>query len=844
MTTKAFPNLAKIMQTSGLGNTSLSTSKLGRTEIKEDVKGVRYDESKAGNVSTLAHLVDTDLKAAIRLVLDRNWTNSYKDLLSEHEHLQKRKIDKLCAKHYQDFVSSVESLVNVKYDITNLKQKIRDYNEKVQESGKSVISAVEKLMPQRHIRQRIEQALEVLQNCASRIESIKEAQRQIEEKRYVQALRTLARLQMVPHYSSRIAHLIDTVIKRLKAKIQVCVRREYDQWLSSLPQVSQQLGIILLSKSREQIRRARVVAMTTATATSSSTKNVRGGGAHGGNDDMVPTTQPGAASAKIGNEEGNATNQRLQLQQESSSSSSSSSFPSSSRTGRGSRFPINNKPVLFPKTGRGGEGGKDENLLIISPPSLDEEAFSSPSFTAVNYKGDVGGSSPSSSSSSLSRASASRTNFSRLTTKATTKASPSTLSSLLKRKNDRSSNEYKRRKGSRGDGGGGRSKNGEFIDTSTGNARGGNRRRRGGDLGPKIEHDQDGKEGGGLVGSAGLEVLLNDGLTANQAAFLLKVQDDLGIVYQTIYIYKILGEHHFSNLKDYTLISRKKQAMALAKALPANLSRLFKEKDKYFGGILGIFAIYLSIIRSPLGGELLSLEECHKLWSTVICPEIEQTAKLLFTSLKKPEAWKDLRSFTGVFVHALKSLTLPSTPLKAFLGSKQGEYQKLLEAQIDKVVNKILQTDRFDPLTVPAKDKFRTWVLDHGLEDPSTNHSGVRFPFTVPFSSSVPLICKAITSLMEDYFSFKLAEEEPSGGSGLDGDGGSVSDRKKSNQNHDSKKLLHNIGGQQAHKNTGGTTTKGDVDDPYYDLMALVDSILCRSVVSRLSPASVHNTSC
>ena len=88
-------------------------------------KGVRFDENQEANITTLAHLVDTDLTAAIRLILDRGWSNTYEELLLEHEARQKAAIEELCGQHYQDFVSSVESLVDVKHKIAQLKSHIR-----------------------------------------------------------------------------------------------------------------------------------------------------------------------------------------------------------------------------------------------------------------------------------------------------------------------------------------------------------------------------------------------------------------------------------------------------------------------------------------------------------------------------------------------------------------------------------------------------------------------------------------------------------------------------------------------------------------------------------------------
>ena len=121
-TLQGFADLGQVVEGGGTEsheNTSVGPPRLG------DGKNSRYDENYEGNISTLAHLVDTDLTAAIRLILDRGWTATYEDLLSEHERRQKQAITELCGQHYQDFVSSVGSLVDVKYDIAKLKGHIR-----------------------------------------------------------------------------------------------------------------------------------------------------------------------------------------------------------------------------------------------------------------------------------------------------------------------------------------------------------------------------------------------------------------------------------------------------------------------------------------------------------------------------------------------------------------------------------------------------------------------------------------------------------------------------------------------------------------------------------------------
>ncbi|GAB5359622.1 hypothetical protein AAMO2058_000559400 [Amorphochlora amoebiformis] len=437
-------------------------------------------------------------------------------------------------------------------------------------------------MPQRHVRQRIDQAISMLQNCSKRINMLRIAQSQIEAKHYVQALSTLERLSHVPHYESRIAQLIETVIKQFKAKIKACVRAEYDEWLEKVPEMSREVGKVLLFNTREELSRAK----------NSSDANANGDG----------------------------------------------------------------------------------------------------------------------------------------------------------------------------------------------------------------EGDDDAKESG---------LLLSGGLDKEQVHVLIMVKDSLGTVYQSLHINQLLAAEDFAGLKKYSEIKRGKQARKLIEDITsATQVDLFRQREEYFGAILGFFAIQLEIIRSPLGGLLQSVEECHKLW-VKICGSLERSLTSLFESLQSPVHWKELRGFTTCFIHAIKANKLPTTPLKSLMGSKKSAYKRLLEKQIDRAVDKLLDRDHFEPITIPDQQTYERLVAEFSLDDSDMSSRLTRFPAMMPFSISVPMICKAMVNLMENYTSFKLAEAEPRG----DGNVKIGSEDRKA--------------------------SKGEVDDPYAELVSVVDSSLQMSVCVRISPEAI-----
>ena len=227
----------------------------GAMASSSGVSAPQLDESHKGNVATLAQLVDTDLTAAIRLILDRSWTTSYDTLLTEYAKRQENMIRQLCGTHYQDFVSSVESLVNVKFAINKLKVNIRGYNESVQQSGSNVIEAVETLMPKRHIKKRIERAIDVLRDCSERVRHLQLAQQRIANRQYVQALGTLDRLKTLQaerSYESKFSEHLSAVVERLRKEIKSRVRAEYDAWLKRVPSMARQIGMLVFSHRAAQ----------------------------------------------------------------------------------------------------------------------------------------------------------------------------------------------------------------------------------------------------------------------------------------------------------------------------------------------------------------------------------------------------------------------------------------------------------------------------------------------------------------------------------------------------------------------------------------------------------------
>ena len=143
--------------------------------------------------------------------------------------LQKRteehdaEIEKMCNHHYQGFIASVKHLLHVKTDATQLKSDVVKIDSDLRESASACVSRANELVKTRRVEKNIAATIESLSNCLPVLQTFSKLSRQMKEKRYHPALKTLEQLEQtyLPRITQyRFAKKMHDQIPKLRSSIK------------------------------------------------------------------------------------------------------------------------------------------------------------------------------------------------------------------------------------------------------------------------------------------------------------------------------------------------------------------------------------------------------------------------------------------------------------------------------------------------------------------------------------------------------------------------------------------------------------------------------------------------
>ena len=129
----------------------------------------------------------------------------------------------MCNHHYQGFIASVKHLLHVKTDATQLKSDVVKIDSDLRESASSCVSRANELVKTRRVEKNIAATIESLSNCLPVLQTFSKLSRQMKEKRYHPALKTLEQLEQtyLPRITQyRFAKKMHDQIPKLRSSIK------------------------------------------------------------------------------------------------------------------------------------------------------------------------------------------------------------------------------------------------------------------------------------------------------------------------------------------------------------------------------------------------------------------------------------------------------------------------------------------------------------------------------------------------------------------------------------------------------------------------------------------------
>jgi hypothetical protein len=221
-------------------------------------------------------------------------------------------------------------------------------------------------------------------------------------------------------------------------------------------------------------------------------------------------------------------------------------------------------------------------------------------------------------------------------------------------------------------------------------------------------------------------------------------------VYQCIYTYEALGI--IARFRSYYKENRRKQARLVCD-LETHKGPFLAVYQGYLAQIVGFFVIECVVLRSTQG--LISTAEVDTTWDEVhlaLAKAFERELRGVSDDITLLE----VKYNTMLAVQTLAQYGFSTTRITEVVERVAEAYERLLRERYRAFFDDVLREERYDSLVVNSADEWRAQILAYSLQaagepdDPPASF----FPRTMPFSQTVPRICRLVTMFINDFYKY------------------------------------------------------------------------------------------
>ncbi|KAG8679970.1 hypothetical protein FRC08_016620, partial [Ceratobasidium sp. 394] len=170
-------------------------------------------------------------------------------------------IEKICGDNYQDFASSVSTLLTVRTYTVNLRDRINSLDQSVAQVGQGLASKKRALLKSKRTAANLDEAIGTLQSCLRVLDMVNKVGDMIKARKYWSALRTLDEIRSLPFSSLSQTPFLDHILASLpslRGQIKDAVTAEHKSWLFAIRELTGQVGELALAAVQERTKRWKV----------------------------------------------------------------------------------------------------------------------------------------------------------------------------------------------------------------------------------------------------------------------------------------------------------------------------------------------------------------------------------------------------------------------------------------------------------------------------------------------------------------------------------------------------------------------------------------------------------
>ncbi|KAI9269850.1 exocyst complex subunit Sec15-like-domain-containing protein [Sporodiniella umbellata] len=218
------------------------------------------DMPTGGNDLALSAVLDDaenveQLGPVIKNITQTGKQTAFLDSLDALIRKKDAEIERMCNSHYQELVNTVDGLLNVRQESKELRGKLTEVNQSLQERGAKWAERKRELTRAKKVQQNIEDVIEALQSSLVVLESADKVNEQLEKKKYYAALKTLDNLDddhlgQATHYT--FAKMLAQGVPVMQNTIKTTVTFELKEWLARVREISRKIGQLAMQRMQER----------------------------------------------------------------------------------------------------------------------------------------------------------------------------------------------------------------------------------------------------------------------------------------------------------------------------------------------------------------------------------------------------------------------------------------------------------------------------------------------------------------------------------------------------------------------------------------------------------------
>ncbi|XP_037075604.1 LOW QUALITY PROTEIN: exocyst complex component 6B-like [Pollicipes pollicipes] len=224
----------------------------GTVEFKED-----KDITKARHDIFIQEIegMDDYWGSTFRTIYTKSEQDQFMGELEERTKEHDKNIERMCNFHYQGFIDSIRELLQVRSEASKLKNEVAAVNQELTDASRQLMKHGDGLAKARRVQSNIHEGIEALRGCLPVLETHARLRKQMAEKRFYPALKTLETLEhtLLPKVAGhKFAQVIAAQVPAARAAIQAASMSDLKDFLEVVRRESPRIGEVAIRHAAEQ----------------------------------------------------------------------------------------------------------------------------------------------------------------------------------------------------------------------------------------------------------------------------------------------------------------------------------------------------------------------------------------------------------------------------------------------------------------------------------------------------------------------------------------------------------------------------------------------------------------